>query len=54
MRKIFGIFSLIIVLSSCGPKRHGCGPNRRCFVEPPQLEIKKVPNWDFSILLKHA
>ena len=35
---IFTMFALIVITTSCGPKRYGCGP-RRCEVKMERTSI---------------
>ncbi|RKS00734.1 hypothetical protein C8C84_0360 [Flavobacterium sp. 102] len=35
MKKILAIFVLVSFITSCGPKRLGCGPGR-CDIETPK------------------
>lgn len=48
MKKLLFILATISFLVSCGPKRMGCGPSRRCemvtktnLTSPVKLETKK-------------
>lgn len=36
MKKIVALVILLGFIASCGPKRLGCGPGRRCMVEIPK------------------
>jgi predicted small lipoprotein YifL len=42
MKKIL-IILILASLYSCGPKRLGCGPSRRCDVDTQKEMIKAVP-----------
>ena len=37
MKKIIALALIVLVFASCGPRRLGCGPYRRC-------EIKTAPS----------
>lgn len=37
MKKIIALALIVLVFASCGPRRLGCGPYRRCEIK----EIKK-------------
>jgi hypothetical protein len=46
MKKLLLILLLAALLSACGPKRLGCGPNRRCSIEKskdPESDKQKNP-----------
>lgn len=43
MKRIFVVLVLTTTLSSlfsCGPRRYGCGPNRRCEVKEQKQPLK--------------
>jgi len=41
--KILLVLIVLITLLSCGPKRLGCGPNRRCEVHTQIKSIDIIP-----------
>ena len=43
MKKIVALLLLSCFITSCGPKRLGCGPSR-CEVENPTLKTKPLKN----------
>lgn len=42
MKKIVLLAFGAIFLASCGPKRMGCGPYRRCEVKVPTLNSSEI------------
>lgn len=47
MKKISIILIVLASFStfmSCGPKRHGCGPGRRCEIKSPQKQMDLMEN----------
>ena len=47
MKKITTTLLVIIacsILGSCGQKRHGCGPGRRCEIKSPQKQMDLMGN----------
>lgn len=42
MKKIL-LFLILASLYSCGPKRLGCGPGRRCNIDTNKEKIKELP-----------
>ena len=42
MKKILLIL-IVATLYSCGPKRLGCGPGRRCDVDTQKEKLKELP-----------
>lgn len=42
MKKIL-LLLILTTLYSCGPKRLGCGPGRRCDVDTQKEKIKAIP-----------
>ncbi|NNT71835.1 hypothetical protein HKT18_06360 [Flavobacterium sp. IMCC34852] len=43
MKKILVLLLLFCFLTSCGPRRLGCGPSR-CDIEKPTLDIVPLKN----------